>query len=409
MTQFRDVSIFLNSNLKKSERMNQGIYFTPKNVRQLVFDTLLHYNIQPTHVLEPSFGSGEFIFDVLDTFPNIQTLVGIEKNQNIFDIVSPKFSKHTSCFLRCDDFLNWVSDKKFDLIIGNPPFFTLKNKDYSSLLKEAHFQGRQNIYILFIYKSIQNLLKEDGYLAFIIPTTIYNSSYYQELRNYLFLNTTILYLQKIHKAKFYQTNQDITFILIRKTKPKSNQPNLYFFRGFDSKYYISQHAKQLSEIISNNKTTTLYKLGFRVKTGNVVWNQIQNYMTDVSKNNVMLIHSDNIHETNLRLRKLNGKKKQFVLKEYNKTPLYDNTILVKRGYGNVFHFDFLFYENPSKAPYYVENHLNVIYAKDELTRTKFQMVIKSFHDTRTIEFLKLFVGNGTLSAKSIENLLPIFI
>ena len=58
---FRESSIQLTRELSKETKQSQGIFFTPKEARDRVFELLA--GVQPATILEPSFGSGEFLED----------------------------------------------------------------------------------------------------------------------------------------------------------------------------------------------------------------------------------------------------------------------------------------------------------------------------------------------------------
>jgi tRNA1(Val) A37 N6-methylase TrmN6 len=83
-----------------------------------------------------------------------------------------------------------MSNKKYDLIIGNPPFFVMKNTQVDKSYHK-YFDGRPNIFILFIIKSIQSLTV-GGLLSFILPANFLNCLYYDKTRRYIADNFTIL-------------------------------------------------------------------------------------------------------------------------------------------------------------------------------------------------------------------------
>jgi hypothetical protein len=63
----------------------------------------------------------------------------------------------------------------------------------------------------------------------------------------------------------------------------------------------------------------------------------------------------------------------------------------------------------TQKDFYAENHLNVIYRLNgSVTEQALTRVATSLKDDRTVEFVKLFNGNGTLSATDLETLIPIF-
>ena len=83
---FRPLSLKMNSELSKTQRQEEGIFITPKKVRDLLFNVSKKYT-QPQTILEPSFGTGEFLLDAREHFPNA-TLVGVEKNTTLFNSFS---------------------------------------------------------------------------------------------------------------------------------------------------------------------------------------------------------------------------------------------------------------------------------------------------------------------------------
>jgi hypothetical protein len=111
--EFRETSKTFNKKLSKDVRAAQGIYFTAKKVRDLLFEKLEELGVAPKRILEPSFGSGEFLLDARLRYPAAE-LCGVEKNEELFKSVTCAGAE-----LVCGDFLSWTG--KADLISGNPP------------------------------------------------------------------------------------------------------------------------------------------------------------------------------------------------------------------------------------------------------------------------------------------------
>ena len=204
--EFRQISNELNTTLTKEERKEKGIFFTPKTGRDRLFEVLKNHDVKAHDILEPSFGSGEFLYDCSQHYPTAD-LTGVEMNETIYDAVSsnPMAELHNM------DFMDY--EGKHDLIIGNPPYFVIKTKNNI-------MTGRPNIYIMFLYKCLTKHLVEGGHLAFIIPTSLYNCGYYQKMRNYIMENTTILHVETLKKMKFYETGQQTMLIVLKKTKQR---------------------------------------------------------------------------------------------------------------------------------------------------------------------------------------------
>lgn len=413
---FREVSKKLNETLSKETRQNEGIFFTPKKVRDLLFEKLHELGVNPKTVLEPSFGSGEFLLDAKREFPSAK-LIGVEQNKTVFEAV-----KCPGAELTCGDFLTWSG--KADCIVGNPPYFVFSAG--SSAQEKREFQkankhimtGRPNIYVKFLYKCLDEHLEDNGVLAFILPTSLYNCSYYQPTRDYIQKHFTIQYLQTLNDAGFYDTNQDTMLIVIQKKKLNDN----YIFRSFDGTIYISPQANELTQL--QKGCTTLSALGLAAKTGNIVWNQEREklatsgtpviYSTNIVDGNLVL---DNIRwippktaeqkakeEAEGKLKKDMGGKRQYI-QNCSKPKETGPVLLVDRGYGNSLHFNCV---RVDLKEFYAENHINVIYPLNPEASKHLDRVLKSLTDERTMKFVNALIGNGSVSASELNTVIPIF-
>lgn len=376
---FSTISKDLSALIPKDTRKNEGIYFTPKNVRDKVINYLDKYKFQS--ILEPSCGSGEFINDINT---NNQKIVGIEYNKTIYNKIKNSFPSNVEIINK--DFLEYKSSEKFDLIIGNPPYFVVSEKNKNCMT------GRGNIFVLFIYKCLTEHLKEGGIMAFVLPTSFYNCKYYEPCRKYMYKNTTILHLENV-SANFIDTAQNTMIMIVKNTPSDKN-----YFIQFDGNLCLNPYYKEILAI--KNTSTTIKELNATVKTGEIVWNQHKSNLTNLDEG-TLLIYSSNIVNNELVLNNLNGEKKQYI-KNITKKPTSEPAILVSRGYGNNYNFSFTMIENKT---FYGENHVNVITApnKDILHR-----IMRSFTDERTHKFIKYYTGNGAMSKSEIESILPIF-
>ena len=133
-----------------------GDYQTPPTFTQFVCQKLRNvHGLSPNVVIEPTFGKGNFFDGVLDSFPDIQSLYGIEINERYFETVRKKIHDrvaniHTKLF-HADIFtfdFNTIKKNtaKNDsiLIIGNPPWVTnsqLSSIESDNLPVKANFKG----------------------------------------------------------------------------------------------------------------------------------------------------------------------------------------------------------------------------------------------------------------------------
>jgi trans-aconitate methyltransferase len=396
--EFRKSSTDFNSSLSHELRLKEGIFFTPKKARDILYETLDKLAVSPTSILEPSFGSGEFLLDMHRKYPKAK-LTGVEKNEALYNSL-----KHPKITTVQSDFLEWNPKDQFDLIVGNPPYFTVSTEGLSQSEKKAFAKkhancmtGRPNMYILFLYKCLTQHLKANGYLAFIIPTSLYNCSYYQPMRDYI-AQMEVCHVETLNKPGFFETGQETMLLVIKKAAASTN----FLYKAKNGLTYITPYYKELELLTAN--TTTIQGMGLLAKTGNVVWNQVKSNLSDEG---TLLIYASNINNSTLQLNNIQGAKKQYV-KDLTKPTLSGPVILVERGYGNTFKFNTALVDMKN---FYAENHLNVIYAENmtpALTLQNLQKILTSFKDPRTMLFVKWFIGNGMLSASELTTILPIF-
>lgn len=382
--EFRPNTEAIHATLSKAERQAQGIFMTPHKIRQRVW-TLLAPLLGPNPtILEPSFGSGEFLQDIN---PKL-SVIGVEKNTKLFEsaIKKPKQTLYNA------DFLSFQCDP-VDLVVGNPPYFVTEEKD------PACMKGRGNIFVQFIYKCLTKHLKPGGILAFVLPTSLYNCNYYEPCRTYIRENTEILHLENVADANFYDTAQQ-TMILIIRNSPCQSTEKPYFLQ--EPSTTMSPYYKELRTLCQGS--TTLRELGFQVKTGDVVWNQNKEKLVDgpATDDTILVLYSGNIVDNGIALNQTKGDKKQYI-KGFGRPPVTGPAILVARGYGNTsYNLSFAFVG--PETTFYGENHVNVITGPPTL----FPRMLASLQSTKTKEFLSMYVGNGALSKTELHTVLPIF-
>jgi type I restriction-modification system DNA methylase subunit len=382
MEEFTESSKLFNTQFTKEYRQTNGIFFTPRSARNRLFEVISTLKLKPKTILEPSFGSGEFLNDLRVKFPT-STIYGVEKDTELYS------SYPSSPTLHNVDFLEYKSNP-VDLIVGNPPYFNVKEKNIECMT------GHGNIYILFLYKCLTQHLKKNGTLAFVLPTSLYNSGYYDPCRKYIAENTTIVTVENLD-AKYHETSQSTMLIVIR-NKASKRKPFI-FERGEFT--YITPFYKELRSLVKGTKT--LSELGFVTKTGDVVWNQEKDKLADEG---VLLIYTTNIVDQKLVLNNLGSKKKQYI-QGFKRPPVKGPSILVSRGYGNTYQFSFAVVDKDTE--FYGENHINVIHPTNEEAEKYIPKIEESFKSKKTQDFIKYFVGNGALSKTELDSVLPVFL
>ena len=396
--EYSSISKELTNKLSKNIKKNNGIYFTPPSCVNDNLTLLQPYIKKIINVLEPSCGSCEYITALHKLFPHL-VITGIEYNDTIYQSILQLNNDKIN--IQNIDYLNYNTDDKYDLIIGNPPYFVMKKEDVD---KSYHtfFEGRPNIFILFIIKSIQ-LLKDDGILSFILPKNFLNCLYYDKTRKYIGNHFQILNIIDCND-KYIETQQDTILLIIQKTNNRNN--TAFILENNNYTIFANQYNNTKIKGLYNN-SRSLLDLGFKVSVGNVVWNQCKDLLTDdITK--TRLIYSSDI-ENNILIKKKynNADKKNFINKPGIKRPM----IVINRGYG-VGEYNFNYCLIDETKAYLIENHLICIECKTDLPYDKlitlYKQIIVSLNDKRTLEFITIYFGNNAINTTELNNILPIY-
>jgi adenine-specific DNA-methyltransferase len=185
-------SLGLENYLRKEEWKKFGAVSTPIDVVRFMIDVAVIKKWEGLSVLEPGCGFCNFTREIYCKYPNNE-FWGVEINEKVYDVISKAFPQ--PCFrIVLGDFLFWQTDKRFDLVIGNPPYGIPGSKRYPIKLPEetrkmyrklfVTAKGKYNMYGFFVEKGVK-LLKNGGKLVFIIPSTFMILDEFSKLREFL--------------------------------------------------------------------------------------------------------------------------------------------------------------------------------------------------------------------------------
>lgn len=402
---FNELSIKITKEIGKEEKKSNGIFFTPSNTIQRTMEYLQPHMENIKTILEPSCGSCEYILSLLKQSDHF-TIDGVELHPTIFNYIQTikSIQINSNVTLFNEDYLNFQSNKTYDLIIGNPPYFVMKKQDVPNEYY-SYFDGRPNLFILFIIVSLEKL-NSNGILSFILPKNFLNCLYYDKTRKLISEKYSIIAIDDC-EDDFLETKQETVLFIIQNKIPNINENDKYILKQNNYTIFgMKKNIKKLKDLYC--KSSSLSDLNFSVNVGNVVWNQCKNILTDDSSQ-TQLIYSSDITNNKLKMKLYkNEAKKNYIQKEGIITP----SLVMNRGYGKgTYKFDYCLIEGGFE--YLIENHLICIKYNDDITNEElivlYKNIIKSLQNEKTIQFIELYFGNNAINTTELCHILPIYI
>jgi len=378
------------------KRVSLGQFFTPKRLR----DELLSHipRLVNPRVLDPACGTGEFLISARSYF--------INPSLECWDIDPEvvKFArKHVpDAKTVVRNSLLVPFEEKYDVIIGNPPYFEFDPPDEIREKYREVIGGRVNIYSLFIYLGVK-LLKPGGYLGYVVPSSMNNGAYFNKLRKFIVENTDIVYIKRIDSRYVftdptYRVNHPVQLLVLRKTQ---NTGRYVFKRG---DYLIfSENYEYLNKVFENS--VTLHDLGYRVRTGKIIWNENRDKLTNDPRKGILLIWSHNIKRGKLVLNN-NPSKPQYIVYPVEKADK-GPAIVVTRIVGDPSSAMIEASLVPPNTVFVAENHVNVIYPPPRATLEEMEEIVRQLNSERIQKIVREITGNTQISKTELEYLIPI--
>jgi adenine-specific DNA-methyltransferase len=406
MSDFSYFSKNITQQFTQNEKKSDGIFFTPPNIITNIIERIkLIPDFLVRSILEPSCGSGEFFHYLNNNFENID-ITGIEKNTRIYEQIQHKFIENNNISIFHRDFLQWdlINENKFDLIIGNPPYFVVSKSEVDESFYDL-IDGRPNIFVLFLIHALQKL-QDNGVLAFVLPLNFINCIYYSKIRKHIYENFAIIDILECNDDNFMDTKQDTIVFILQKKLDKSENNRFALLKNND----IVFNTPSKIDLISNlyHGAVSLYSIGFDVKVGTVVWNQCKDILTD-DDTKTRLIYSGDIKNNSLDLVNYkDSSKKNYIMKDGHTGPM----LLLNRGYGKG-KYTFSYCLVDMDTPYLIENHVISIRFRGSISREqlleKYNKVIQSFCNEKTKTFVELYFGNNAINTTELKHVLPIYV
>ena len=327
-------------------------YYTPIEKMEAVKPLMNIDNCKS--VIDLSAGCGDMIIPLLDILSEDidVTAVDICWEQNNKNDLEKKYS------IKCieEDSMKWFinNEKKYDLVLSNPPFNASKITKFSDeLLGCLELENTKNYYIEEIFTLMNiRLLNEEGRFLFILPATILSNLSGKWIREILISELEIKYILEMSCKAFEDAHVNTHMVVGKKKKSghiKNNiklgkvndfdeidimgEVNQIFVKDrLDTSYLLSDEVS----VKSNSLPLNLVIKKDSLSRGYMKYPKYEIYSTEKKRGGMPIWHT-----TNLRNGCLKEDKKQLYTKvgEYgfnNNAVVYAGDILIGRvGSGSV--------------------------------------------------------------------------
>ena len=209
---------------ESSEQKLRGAYYTPLPLAEMMVK-IFSGNKQIKNALEPSCGDGVFLdamsnTGIIDQFDTI-TAIEIEDDEAIK--VQKRYESKRNLKVINQDFFDYYeecSDKKYDLILGNPPYIRYQylEEEQRALLSDIlTSQGMKankliNAWVGFMVACV-NMLSDQGKIAFVIPAEILQVVYAEDLRLFLSNKLSKISIITFEELVFSDIEQEVVVFI----------------------------------------------------------------------------------------------------------------------------------------------------------------------------------------------------
>lgn len=302
--------------MPKVQRKKYGQFFTSKEVAVFMADLFtIPEDFKSISILDPGAGSGILstaILERIEKIPTIESveLVCYENDASVVELlrsnleyVCQQSAKHIFYKIVTDNYILSQADeyndmffgsgdlRKFDFVIGNPPYMKIAKSTSEAAAMSNVCSGAPNLYFLFASMSLFNL-KKNGEMVYIIPRSWTSGAYFKQFRKYLLTNGVLehihLFVGRNNVFEKENVLQETIIIKVKKTQiipdevlittthngtDFSNQtvfaaPYSTVVNGQDFYVYLVTSSEDIQALSQLNRwTATLPALGLKMKTG----------------------------------------------------------------------------------------------------------------------------------------------
>jgi len=445
--------------LPSSYRSKYGSYYTPPFLVKRLLDELgkAGFNWGAGSVMDPACGGGAFLMPVVSKMLENATgtpetiIKGICSrirgqeidafagwvSQVFLDIIllplSEQCNTEVPVVVDIVDSLNQPVQSKYDLVVGNPPYGKLRLDDDMRDKYRRSLFGHANNYGLFTDLAIQ-LTKKKGFIGYVTPTSFLSGQYFKALRSLLYREAPLYSIDFVtdREGIFDDVLQETALSIFMKGS-NTRSVSVNSVSPSDSlnenakithlgRYSISETGpwlmpRDLGQVEylkkCNHMNTRLIDLGYKVSTGQLVWNRHKSQLKEVFDDggrNFPIIWAESISRDRFKFSYSKKNHKPFIELQNDQEYLLTlkECVLVQRTTSKeqdrrliaaVIPQDFI----SKYSGVVVENHINMLYCVDD--KRIEPATICTLLNSKTLDMLlRCISGSVAVSAYELNSL-----
>lgn len=240
----------MNDKSKQTSQKLRGGYYTPIKIAEFIS----HWVIEPARfqtVLEPSAGDGVFIETLKQLNTDVE-VTAIEILEEEASKISGKIDGYPNFRVENIDFYDFYEkfrgeslngeNEGYDVVLGNPPYIryqylSKEQRDFQSdILQNNGLKPNKlvNAWMAFTVAAVE-MVKNQGKIAFVLPSDLLQVSYAKQLRNFLFDSLSSLTVITFDDLVFDGIQQDIVLLLGEKGTPVLGNEKIHNLRVINLK------------------------------------------------------------------------------------------------------------------------------------------------------------------------------
>ena len=264
----------------------RGGYYTPLSLAKFI----VNWGVtnQVSSILEPSCGDGAFLEALKKSSGNfectaVEVLDSEAEKSGMLVQNDLRFKVINNDFY--DEYKNHLSDKTFDLVIGNPPYIryqylTEEQREEQSLIMTSNGLAANkliNAWVSFVVASVQ-LLSGNGKVGLVIPAELLQVKYAEKLRMYLMTHLQKITIVTFRELVFPDVQQEVVILMGEKDTFHEGVHHIKILE-FDNIDDLNSNFHPVEERVAFkdiDMSTTKWTRYFLSKEQNALINKIKN-------------------------------------------------------------------------------------------------------------------------------------